>query len=160
MRPATVIDGARSGRSSTPQAFDSYLQRFTFRRKAALTLEVIGAYVRARVSLSSSSLPETLSGFRRPTERSSASTDSQRLAARRLAKVVLRVLAALPMDSRCLTRSVVLTDVLAKRGIPCTLVIGVATTPGFAAHAWVELDGEPLLPTGDRKYTYTRLVEL
>ena len=146
---------------TVPQAFDSYFQRFTFRQKAALAAEVIGSYVRARWSLSRNSLPETLSGLRRPTERSSsAGTDSQRIAAHRLARVVVRVLAALPMDSRCLTRSVVLTDVLAKRGIPCSLVIGVATTPDFAAHAWVELDGEPLLPTEDGKYTYVRLVEL
>jgi hypothetical protein len=144
-----------------PQGFDAYFRRFTLRQKAGLAAEVIGAYVRARRSLSRNSLPETLSGLRRPIEASpSARTDSRRVVAHRLAKVVVRVLAGLPMDSRCLTRSVVLTDVLAKRGIPSSLVIGVATTPDFAAHAWVELDGEPLLPTGDGKYTYARLVEL
>ena len=144
-----------------PQAFDSHFQRFTFRQKAALAVEVIGAYVRARWSLSRKSLPETLSDLRRPIERSSsAGTDSQRIAAHRLARVVVRVLAALPMDSRCLTRSVVLTDLLAKQGIPCSLVIGVATNPVFAAHAWVELNSKPLLPTEDGKHEYERLVEL
>lgn len=146
---------------TVPQAFDSYFQPFTLRQKAALVAEVIGAYVRARWSISRKSLPETLVDVRRPIEHSSSErTQSERIAAHRLARVVVRTLSALPMDSRCLTRSVVLTDLLAKQGIPCSLVIGVATAPAFAAHAWVELDGEPLLPVDDGKREYTRLVEL
>jgi hypothetical protein len=70
----------------------------------------------------------------------------------------VRVLERLPSDSRCLTRSLVVTRVLARRGIGASLVIGVAPAPNFAAHAWVELDGVPLLPALES--TYSRLVEL
>jgi Transglutaminase-like superfamily len=36
---------------------------------------------------------------------------------------------------------------LGRRGIPSRVVIGVRTSPEFAAHAWVEQEGLPLLPT-------------
>jgi Transglutaminase-like superfamily len=53
-------------------------------------------------------------------------------------------------------RSLVLVSLLARRSLPATLVIGVLPGERFAAHAWVELSGRPLLPAGD----YERLVEL
>ena len=76
--------------------------------------------------------------------------------ARRLGRVVGRTLRVMPTDSRCLIRSLVLTRVLARRGIPSRLVIGVRTRSGFEAHAWVEHDGTPILPPGE----FTRLAEL
>jgi Transglutaminase-like superfamily len=71
---------------------------------------------------------------------------------------VMRVLSLLPTDSRCLMRSLVLTRMLARRGVYTKVVIGVRQDPSFAAHAWVELDGQPLLPADDP--TFHRLTEL
>ncbi len=63
----------------------------------------------------------------------------------------------LPTDSRCLVRSLVLTRLLGRRGVPSSLVIGVMSEPQFAAHAWVEHGGAPLLSPGTG---FQRLVEV
>jgi hypothetical protein len=139
--------------------FESYTRRFPVRRKVSLTREVLVAYVRVRWSLWRKGFPATLSVARQGTEAVTPPEGACRhLAGRRLASATVRVLDVLPSDSRCLTRSLVLTDLLAKRGIDSSLVIGVAPAPDFAAHAWVELDGEPLLPP--IAWQYSRLVEL
>jgi hypothetical protein len=78
--------------------------------------------------------------------------------ARSLGWVVARVLAHVPGDTRCLVRSLVLTRLLASRGIEAKLVIGARTEPEFLAHAWVEHDGTPVLDPGNG--SYGRLVEL
>jgi hypothetical protein len=72
--------------------------------------------------------------------------------ASRLGKVVMRTLAPLPTDTRCLLRSLVLTGLLARRGMSSKLVIGVAPGPEFKAHAWVEHSSYPVLPSGDGEY--------
>ncbi len=74
----------------------------------------------------------------------------------RLGRAVVRTLRLLPIDSRCLIRSLVLTRLLTRRSIPHTLVIGVRNDPEFMAHAWIEHEGRPVLPAGE----YTRLTEL
>jgi hypothetical protein len=76
----------------------------------------------------------------------------------RLARAVDRTLALLPGDTRCLTRSLVLSSLLSRRGTTGSIVIGVRPGESFGAHAWVELDGRPLQPPGGT--TYPRLVEL
>ena len=76
----------------------------------------------------------------------------------RVASAVRRVLGPLPLDSRCLSQSLVVSRMLAKRGIPSRLVIGVRSGDDFLAHAWVELDGSPILPTGGGEFE--RLLEL
>jgi hypothetical protein len=78
--------------------------------------------------------------------------------ARRLGRAVARMLSYLPGDTRCLVRSLVLTRLLARRGMQATLVIGVRAEPEFAAHAWVEHDSQPVLDPGEE--SYGRLVEL
>ena len=78
--------------------------------------------------------------------------------AARLARAVTKTLRILPTDSRCLVQSLVLSRLLATRGIPSTLVIGARTEHTFMAHAWVEHGGYPLLPReGFEEY---RLLEL
>jgi hypothetical protein len=62
-----------------------------------------------------------------------------------LCRSVLRALPIRPDDERCLIRSLVLSGLLSKRGIPSSIVIAVRSEP-FKAHAWVEYDGRPLLP--------------
>jgi hypothetical protein len=63
-----------------------------------------------------------------------------------------------PGDTRCLVRSLVLTRLLARRGIQAKLVIGASAGGEFLAHAWVEHDGYPVLNPGDG--SFGRLVEL
>lgn len=82
---------------------------------------------------------------------------AQRLGALRLGRAVSRTVRLLPTDSRCLVRSLVLTRLLGRRGVPSSLVIGVMAEPQFAAHAWVEHGGAPVLPPGTG---YERLVEV
>jgi hypothetical protein len=66
----------------------------------------------------------------------------------RLGQIVGHVFGVLPMDARCLIRSLVLLRLLERRSIRATLQIGVKTPGDFGAHAWVEHDGVPVLPTG------------
>jgi hypothetical protein len=67
----------------------------------------------------------------------------------RLAKSVTRTLTFVPADTRCLSQSLVLTGLLSRRGIRSVLVVAVNPGSEFEAHAWVEHDHRPLLPTGD-----------
>jgi hypothetical protein len=55
-------------------------------------------------------------------------------------------------------QSLTLSALLARRGYASKLVIGVQAGEAFGAHAWVELDGRPLLPPGGE--AFQRLVEL
>ena len=74
----------------------------------------------------------------------------------RLGKVVQRLFELLPMDGRCLIRSLVLLRLLEQRSISATFSIGVKSDGDFGAHAWVEHDAVPVLPTG----RMARLVDL
>lgn len=142
-----------------PQEHELYTKRFSVGRKLALIAEVLGAYFRVRWSLWRKGLPDTLSATRAGLDQVEPPEGyARQLAGFRVTSATVRVLEVLPTDARCLIRSLVLTDLLAKRGIGSSLVIGVAPAPNFAAHAWVELDGVPLLPALES--TYSRLVEL
>jgi hypothetical protein len=55
----------------------------------------------------------------------------------------------IPTDGSCLRQSLLVWWVLRCRGLAAELKIGVRTTEGFAAHAWVELDGQPVNDTAD-----------
>jgi Transglutaminase-like superfamily len=119
--------------------------------KLRLVAEIAGAWWRARRLLRRRTLPETVALLRARGHAGRAPDDPLRLAS-----AVCRAMPLLPADSRCLMRSLVLVSLLARRSLPATLVIGVLPGERFAAHAWVELSGRPLLPAGD----YERLVEL
>lgn len=124
------------------------------RSKVSLFVEIVDAYVRVRWSLRRRELPQVLARIRalEPTR----STDT--LGDERLARGVRRTLRVLPGDSRCLTQSLVLTRLLATRGRASRLVIGVSHGEAFGAHAWIERDENPLLPTYGRQFE--RLAEL
>ncbi|HLJ02533.1 MAG TPA: lasso peptide biosynthesis B2 protein [Solirubrobacteraceae bacterium] len=114
--------------------------------KARLASEILGSYVRVRRALRRDSLPAVVSELRIPAENDSAEVDG-----RRLARAVVRTLEPLPLDSRCLMRSLVLLRVLASRGVIGKLVIAVRPEEQdrLNAHAWVEVAGQPLLaPAG------------
>jgi hypothetical protein len=78
--------------------------------------------------------------------------------AARLGNLVWKTLRLFPTDSRCLMKSLVLTAVLARRGLDGDVIIGVKSEPEFTAHAWVEHRGMALLP--HEQYDETRLVEV
>jgi hypothetical protein len=126
--------------------------------KVRLALEILAGYAVARWTVRRRDLPSTLEalrGSRSGRARVRGTTLADR---RRLARAVVRTLAPLPTDTRCLMRSLVLTRLLARRGIDSQLVIAVQPGESFAAHSWVERDGEILLDPGTEQFA--RLVTL
>lgn len=120
--------------------------------------EIVAAYLQARRELRRAPIASVVAALRSesPTPRPkppAGAIDE----ARRLGRAVARTLRLMPGDTRCLARSLVLTRLLARRGIPAKLVIGARSAPEFLAHAWVEYDGQPVLSPGDG---FGRLVEL
>jgi hypothetical protein len=128
--------------------------------RTRLAVEVIRIYARVRWLLARRGAARSVAAIRGELSEHAA-TDSDQLRVvrgRRLGGAVVRVLRVLPTDSRCLMRSLVLTGLLARRGVYAKVVIGVRPEPSFGAHAWVEVDGQPLLASDEA--TFQRLVEL
>ncbi len=127
--------------------------------KAAMIGEILVTYVRAQRLLRTKNLNEILAEYRAPNgkpPRMSLEARREHAAAVRLGRAVTRTLHPLPTDTRCLVRALVLARLLARRDVECAVVIGVASSPKFKAHAWVEHLGYAVLPTGS---TYDRLAE-
>ncbi len=139
--------------------------RLSHAERAALAFEILAAYARARRELRRAPIADVVSRLRCAQPAAAARSGSHGPAgasalaeARRLGHAVTRLLALVPGDTRCLVRSLVLTRLLARRGIPARLVIGARAAPDFLAHAWVEYAGAPVLAAGDG--SFGRLVEL
>ena len=132
--------------------------RLSLPAKARLAAEVDGTYRRAKALMRDNDLPATLEALRAGAHPDASTPPLPYDDALRLGRAVVRTLTVLPADSRCLMRSVVLTGLLARRRTNGQLVIGVKPGVDFGAHAWVELQGRPLLSPGDG--SYERLVEL
>jgi hypothetical protein len=148
---AAVACGARVGRLPPPNLSVS--------ARARLAAEVVATYVRARRELRRVPIESAIAALRAdPSLPPPADPADGLQEARRLGWVVARTLRLLPGDTRCLTRSLVLTRLLARRGIAARLVIGARPAPEFLAHAWVECDDQPVLSAGDG--TFSRLAEL
>lgn len=128
--------------------------RLTRAERLRLTAEILNSYVLVRWWLLRSDLPSTLAAVRRPAPVASELPLSSLI---RLGRGVQRALEILPLDSRCLIRSLVLTRILARRGVASTVVLAAKRHPGFAAHAWVEHAGVALLPSGSG---FQRLTEM
>ena len=126
----------------------------SLRHKVTLAGEILVAYVRVKRTLRRRDLPHTLQSLREVAPAGCPVSTTNK----RLARAVQRTLTWLPADSRCLMHSLVLTRLLARRGQDSKLVIGVSPAGRFSAHAWVERDGEPLLPAHEPEYG--RLAEL
>ncbi len=123
--------------------------RFTRWEKARLAAEIVGQYLPLLRSLRRDGLATVLEEARHPRcVRVAIAPEEEHETARRLGSVVEQVLGPLPTDNRCLIRSLVLVRILARRSVDARLVIGVRLDDEFAAHAWVEHDEQPLLPTG------------
>ncbi len=121
-----------------------------------LTVEILLTYAHVRRLERGRDLEQVMARVRASRRRTNHGQAVDRAAALRLGDAVTRVLRLLPTDDRCLVRSLVLSSLLTRRGLPVALVIGVRTSPQFAAHAWVEHAGRPLLAAGG----YERLTEL
>lgn len=129
------------------------------REKAGLAAEIVAAYVRARRAIRHDDVRTAISQLRAGTDSDGGQVPAATVAeAARLGRVVQRVLRVLPVDSRCLAQSLVLTDLLSRRAVASRLVIGVKPGEEFGAHAWVELGGTPVLPPGGDDFA--RLVEI
>jgi hypothetical protein len=111
-----------------------------------LATEVIGTYVRVRWLMSRHDIVRVVAVLRADTDDHLDSIVARRLAIR-LSRPVQRTLRVLPADSRCLVRSLVVLRMMARRGARCELSIGARSGTRFAAHAWVEHDGHPVLPS-------------
>lgn len=139
---------------------DEWLTRgLSPREKIELVVEIAAAYARARWLLRHSDLPTTVAALRSAPAppRNTQVRDSTR-AGLRLGRAMARTLRPIPFDSRCLMRSLVLTRLLARRGIQTSFVIAVRPDSEFVAHAWVERDGVPLLEPAEAEFA--RIVEL
>lgn len=138
-------------------AFMKTMDPLSPRERAALLTEILIEYVPSWRILRNRNVVEMVRAARDvPAAQPRGPASQEHKLALRLGRAVVRTLGLLPTDSRCLIRSLVLTRILTRRSIPHTLVIGVRNDPEFAAHAWVEHEGRPVLPSGE----YTRLTEL
>jgi hypothetical protein len=128
------------------------------RERVRLAAEIVVAYAHARRALRRAPIEAAVASLRSRAPSSSANAAEALEQILRLGRAVSRTLALVPGDTRCLAQSLVLTRMLADRGIPARLVIGARTGPDFLAHAWVEYAGHPVLSPGDG--SFGRLVEL
>lgn len=134
------------------------LPRRLLAERASLGLEIVTAYLRT-CALRDTPINAAVAVLRTGSVAAEPAPVPGRLEeARRLGRAVCRTLRFLPGDTRCLVRSLVLTRLLARRGIPAKLVIAVRAHPEFVAHAWVEHEGQPVLEPGGE--SFGRLVEL
>jgi hypothetical protein len=126
-------------------------RRLNVVERGALAAEIAVSYARVRLLMRRQDMRDAVGAIRARAQ--PATGDTPQFAAH-MGAVVDGYLNRLPGDTRCLARSLVLLTMLARRGLGGTLIIGVRTAPTFGAHAWVELDGRPLLqpiePTGRR----------
>jgi hypothetical protein len=127
-------------------------------QRARLIWEIVAAYMQARRELRRAPIDAVVAALRSEPPPPAPETAVALEEARSLGWIVVRILKLIPGDTRCLARSLVLTRLLARRGIPSKLVIGAQPAPDFRAHAWVECDGQPVLSPGDE--ALGRLVEL
>lgn len=120
--------------------------------KARLALEVLAAYPQARRAGRNQDLRAGLTALRDTRVPVQPSLDPAAIAVgRRLGRAVARTLGPLPVDSRCLTQSLVLIRLLARRGLHGSVVIAAKPGSDLVAHAWVEMDGQELLHSGDNE---------
>lgn len=135
-------------------------RRLNPKERARLAVEILAAHRQARRALRRMPIENAVQQLRGEAHPDPARGSERRVLveARRLGRAVQLTLRLVPGDTRCLTRSLVLTQLLARRGIEAKLVIGVHVNTGFSAHAWVEHAGQPVLPADE--HFSGRLVEL
>ena len=137
------------------------LDHLSPRHRTRLALEVVMTYLRVRWLMRQDDAKSAVLALRAHAAGagvgSATEDDREFIAAWRLAQATGKVLTRLPADSRCLFSSLTLMCMLERRGIEQVVVIAVRPQP-FGAHAWVEVDGQPVLPEADP--LFERLLEL
>ena len=88
------------------------------RERARLVGEILRAYLRARRELRQAPIETVVERLRSTTVLERGDGGEALVEARRLGFAVVRTLTFLPGDTRCLRRSLVLMQLLARRGIP------------------------------------------
>jgi hypothetical protein len=118
------------------------------RARFRLAAEILAAYRLVRRSTGSGPLTDTVEQLRSAPPRSGLPIADGRREGVRLGRAVTRTLRLVPARTACLTRSLVLLRILAARGVTGQLVISVLPhhEAKLDAHAWVEVDGRPVLP--------------
>jgi hypothetical protein len=133
-------------------------RRLTPPARIALAVEILAIYVRVRRLMRRHGVQELVTTLRAAPRHGGAPADDDETYAMHLAWATARTLWILPTDSRCLTQSLVLTRVLARRGISSEFVLSAGPAPTFMSHAWVERGGSPLLePAGPSQEEFIRL---
>lgn len=130
--------------------------RLSRSERLRLVAEVLWTYVLVRGWLLRAGLPHALVAARRQPNRM-ANAELSIPSMLRLGNAVEQTLGRLPFDSRCLIRSLVLTRILARRGLSSSVVFAARSKPRFEAHAWVEHAGVALLPTGAGLHRLTEM---
>jgi Transglutaminase-like superfamily len=132
--------------------------RLTAAETLRLSLEILRAYVLVRWWLLRSDVPGAAESARSGRPHIGLEDGPIPVStAVRLGRAVQRTLGSLPFDSRCLVRSLVLRRILARRGAESTVVLAARSRPKFEAHAWVEYDDVPVLPTGEGFHRLTEI---
>ena len=153
MAGSPVASRTESGRTSGNRAAAASFER------ARLALEVIYMYGRVRwLVLRRGSVPAVAILRKGISEQADGAGSLRVRRGLHFGRAVVKVLRFVPADGRCLMRSLVLTGMLARRGVYARVIIGVRPDPGFEAHAWVEVEGQPVLATDET--TFRRLVEI
>lgn len=137
----------------------NHIRRLGLAERTRLGAEILGAYIRVRWLLRSRTPAEAVEKLRHYARRHELGPepDTDLVVGLRLAHAVGVTLSRVPTDVRCLFSSLTLLTVMERRNVHPKLVIGVRPRP-FAAHAWIELNGCPLLPVADPDHE--RLAEL
>jgi hypothetical protein len=141
----TTVEATAEERITTTPSFPRRL-------RIRLAGEVLVSYAVVRWLLPRKGLPEVVAALRATEPAIDLARFDPFIVSVRLGKATRRTLDMLPTDSRCLMRSLVLLRMLRRRGIDTVLVIGVAVDDGFDAHAWLEHDDRPVLPTDPDHY--------
>lgn len=134
------------------------MRKLSFAARVRLAAEIVVAYLRAQRELRRAPIDRVVERLRSTESAPSAVDPGALQEALRLGRAVVRTLALLPGDTRCLRRSLVLLQLLARRGISARLVIAARADPDFLAHAWIEHEGVPVLVPASS--SFGRLVEL
>lgn len=134
------------GVAASSRSADALPENFSMADRVMLIAEILVTYVRVRWLMQRHDVRTVVAALRADAS-DAHEPPAARALALRLAIPMRRVLDPLPWDSRCLMRSLTLLTMLARRGIPTELKIGVQSGAEFTAHAWIEHDRRPLLPT-------------
>ena len=122
--------------------------RLSIRRKASVILEVYATLLAVAWAVRTRPLPDVVQKLSRQSGGSSDITD-----ARRLGRIVGRLLKVGPWQPRCLYRALTLYRMVRRRGEAAELVIGLPDRPlDKDAHAWVEIDGRDVGPPPGRTH--------